>query len=276
VTLRPDFVFSQGSLQDYADCPRRFQLRYLLRVAWPALEAEPAAELERELELGEAFHRLAHQAAVGIPAQVLLARLGDGDLAELWRAYLQSPLANLPARRYPEIALAAGLAGYRLIAQFDLVAVEPGQHAIVVDWKTGRACPQRRTLAQRMQTRVYPYILVRAGAELNDGRSLAPAQVEMIYWYARWPEQPELFVYSVQQFEADEAHLGALIARIAQAAADDDFPLTEHVERCQFCRYRSLCARGVGAGDLEALDEAPAGEEAAEAFDFDQIAEIAF
>ena len=42
--LPADFHFSQGSLQDYVDCPRRFQLRYMMKLAWPAVEAEPAVE----------------------------------------------------------------------------------------------------------------------------------------------------------------------------------------------------------------------------------------
>ena len=33
-----DLTFSQGSLQDYTQCPRRFQLRFLLNQPWPALE----------------------------------------------------------------------------------------------------------------------------------------------------------------------------------------------------------------------------------------------
>ena len=56
MTLPADFQFSQGSLQDYADCPRRFQLGYILRLAWPAVEAEPVLESERRQLQGQAFH----------------------------------------------------------------------------------------------------------------------------------------------------------------------------------------------------------------------------
>ncbi|MCP4541151.1 MAG: PD-(D/E)XK nuclease family protein, partial [Chloroflexi bacterium] len=66
MTLPADFQFSQASLQDYVDCPRRFQLRYVLRVAWPAPEAEPVLENERYLQQGAAFHRLVHQHALGL------------------------------------------------------------------------------------------------------------------------------------------------------------------------------------------------------------------
>ena len=43
--LPPDFHFSQRSLQDYVDCRRRFQLRYLQHLAWPAVEAKASAGL---------------------------------------------------------------------------------------------------------------------------------------------------------------------------------------------------------------------------------------
>ena len=47
--LPPGFQFSQRSLQDYVDCRRRFELRYLQNLAWPAVEAEPHLEQEKRL-----------------------------------------------------------------------------------------------------------------------------------------------------------------------------------------------------------------------------------
>ena len=73
--LPPDFHFSQGNLQDYSDCPRRFQLRYLLELAWPAVEAEPADEFETRIRDGEAFHRMVQQHVLGVlPATLRRSR----------------------------------------------------------------------------------------------------------------------------------------------------------------------------------------------------------
>ena len=72
--LPDNFQFSQASLQDFVDCPRRFHLRYLLNVAWPAAEAEPIEEQERRVQLGLAFHRMVQQQLVGIP-EVRIARM---------------------------------------------------------------------------------------------------------------------------------------------------------------------------------------------------------
>ena len=174
--LPTDFAFSQGSLQDYVDCPRRFQLRYVERVAWPAIEVEPVIENERHLQQGAAFHHLVHQHALGVPAAQLTTAAGKRDLRRWWRNYLESGPANLPAARYPEIVLSAPLGGYRLLAKYDLVAVDPEQRVVIVDWKTSRKRTPRRWLEERLQTKVYPYLVVAAGAHLNGGRAFQPQQ----------------------------------------------------------------------------------------------------
>ncbi|MBA4379648.1 MAG: hypothetical protein C0393_03000 [Anaerolinea sp.] len=70
-TIPTPFTFSQSSLQDYADCPRRFQLRYIEELAWPAVESEPALENERHQQEGLFFHRLVQQRLVGLPVEKL-------------------------------------------------------------------------------------------------------------------------------------------------------------------------------------------------------------
>jgi hypothetical protein len=61
MTLPEGFQFSQASLQDYVDCPRRFQLRYLVNLDWPAVEAEPVLKHERHMERAGLFHQMVHQ-----------------------------------------------------------------------------------------------------------------------------------------------------------------------------------------------------------------------
>lgn len=279
--LPKNFQFSQGSLQDYADCPRRFQLKYIEEIAWPAVRAEPALENERHLQLGAAFHRMAQQYLLGIPAEKLtpLAQR-DPALARWWENFLThvpdliGPAAAPDAYRAPEFTLSAPLGDHRLTGKFDLLTRHDG-HFTIYDWKTARKKPQRRWIAEALQTRVYPYLLVQAGERLNGGQPVAPEQVEMVYWFAEFPAAPLRFPYSRMQFAEDEALIHALIAEI-EALDDSPAPLTENEKRCRFCVYRSLCDRGVTAGPLDEMDAA----EPAETFDFDldfeQIAEIEF
>jgi hypothetical protein len=265
--------FSQGSLQDYVDCRRRFQLRYLLKVAWPALEAEPAYENESAMQQGALFHRLIQQHLLGIPAERLLPLAKGSDLGRWWQNYLEFKYPAAAAL-YPEVSLSMPFMGCRLVAKYDLILIGPDDHIMIYDWKTSRRRPKRSWLLERLQTRVYPYLLAQAGAHLNLGRPLTPEQVEMIYWFAETPGETETIRYSSDQCVKDEAYLKSLIVEI-NGLSDEGFTLTSHVERCRFCAYRSLCDRGLTAGDL---DEAEAEfEPAVEAeFDFDQIAEITF
>ena len=272
------FDFSQASLQDYLDCPKRFQLRYLLQLHWPAPQVEPIRENEAAVRRGERFHHLAQQALVGVPLERLeLAAAADPDPAlARWWSHFQALLPSLQdGKRSVETLLAAPLGKHRLLAKYDLVQILPEEgKAVIYDWKTGPHPPKRASLARRMQTRVYPYLLARAGAALNARQPILPARIEMVYWFAEFPDQVERFVYSDRRFGEDERELSGLIAEIA-GLTEDQFPKTDDEKRCRFCVYRSLCARGAQAGLFSESEEdlQPEGELE---INFDQIGEIGF
>jgi CRISPR/Cas system-associated exonuclease Cas4 (RecB family) len=193
-----------------------------------------------------------------------------------WRNYLEGGPPGLPPLRYPEIALTAPFGSYRLAARYDLIAVKPGRRAVIVDWKTSRRRPSTEQLRNRMQTRVYPYLLARAGTELNGGELFQPEQIEMVYWFAKFPARPVRFLYDDNHYHQDERDLDSLIHEIVRG----DFPLTADLHHCRFCPYRSLCDRGVKAGaikediqDQEVWEPEPSIELT---LDLDQIAEIEF
>ena len=281
MSLSPDFHFSQGSLQDFVDCARRFQLRYLERIAWPAVPAEPILENERHLQQGELFHLMVQQQLVGVPVDRLTAMAqGDEDLAAWWQAYLAAAPAELPGQHFPEVTLSAplGESGQRrLVAKYDLIVLTPEGQAVVFDWKTSRQRAPRRWLAERLQTRVYPYLLLHAGADLTGGRPLAPEQIGMVYWFAGFPDRPERFIYSAEQAAEDAAYLSGLVEQIALLAGGEGiWPLTPVEERCRFCVYRSLCDRGVEAGRLDETDYRDFEPEIEVDLDFEQVAEIEY
>lgn len=275
MSLPPDFVFSQNSLQDYVDCPRRFQLRYLMRLAWPTIEAEPIAEFERRKRVGSLFHRMIHQHILGVPLERLGRMASDPDLQVWWSNYAQSLPAGLPGRRSPEVTLSAPLGGWTVTAKYDLVVISPDGKAIILDWKTADRLPKREWLAERLQTRIYRWLLARAGSALNDGRPIAPDQIEFVYWHAGFPDEPQRFPYDKAQASADEEELARLIKEVSQLP-DDGFRLTDDLRKCSYCVYRSYCGRGDQAGRLEDLGEASEPEEAPLDLDFGQIAEIEF
>lgn len=271
--LPEDFQFSQGKLQDYVDCARRFQLRYVLMQPWPSVIAEPAAETERHWQRGAAFHRLAHQHTLGLDPGLLESTIDDDTLRGWWRTYLEHPPDGLPGDlRRAEVAVGMTLAGHRLVAKFDLLAAGPEQ-LVVVDWKTMLKRPSRAALAKRLQTRVYRFLAVEAGAGYMDGLVPRPGQVLMVYWFAQAGGATERFPYDGEQHAADREYLNGLTARIGEHR-ERIWPLTPDEHRCRFCNYRSLCERGVQAGFLADLDE---DEEPVDLeIDLEQIAEIEF
>jgi hypothetical protein len=275
--LPASFRFSQASLQDYVDCQRRFQLRYVLMQPWPALITDSPHEFEEHVQRAADLHRLAHQyhlgAEAGLEPERLAETIADPELLGWWQTFLAHPPPGLPqALRRPEVVLTAPLAGYRLLAKVDLLAAEPGR-LVVVDWKTVRRKPPRAVLARRLQTRVYRCLAVDAGAAFFGGQPPAPEQVEMLYWFATDRGRVERFAYDADQHAADRAYLADLIAEIS-AHQEPIWPLTSDVGQCRFCNYRSLCERGVRAGifaELE-VDIEPLPIE----IDLEQIAEIEY
>ena len=290
MAIPEDLTLSQASLQDYADCHYRFRLRYLDRLEWPAVEAEPAGRNESRRREGAEFHRMVHQYLLGVPAERLRdlirhrAQSVDGDaLADWWRAFEEHVPADLPGEQYPEVTLAAAVAGRRLAAKFDLIVVEEGRRAVILDWKTAERRPSAATVERRLQTRVYPYLLTLAGSVLNGGEPLAPEQIEMRYWYASFPTQTEVVRYDRDRFDADAELITSLLQEISERPIDD-FERTEDLGRCRLCTYRSLCGRGAAAGHgepdedrehaatmLSSVDEGDTIE-----LDYDDVSEVPF
>lgn len=251
--MLPDtFRFSQASLQDYVDCPRRFQLRYIEMLAWPAPQTEPLLEFEDHLERGARFHRLVERHQLGMNPVVLEASLaGDESLLAWWRAYLGfSRVHNLEGQRYPELLLTTELGKQRLVAKFDLLVVVPGERVVVFDWKTTLRVLSRQWYESRLQTSVYLLVALRAAGVLF-GAELVPEQVSMVYWSAVGTSTQVEFVYSYERYLLDVDFLSRLIQEIWGRDLAEVWPLAVDEVRCRFCRYRSLCDRGNQAGVLE-------------------------
>lgn len=268
MTISSSFTFSQSSLQDYSDCPRRFDLRYIQRMQWPAVESEPVLENEHRQQEGQLFHRLVQQHLIGIPEAKLTPLAGSADLRLWWENYLGTDLGLEGMTKYTELSLSAPIAGFRLVAKCDLVAAGADKF-VIVDWKTYHKRPRNDWMAARLQTRVYRAMLVNAGKHLNGGNPIQPEQVEMVYWYASQPHEPARFPYTTAQYTRDWAVLEKLIGEIAGVV---EFPLTSDLNACKFCVYRSFCDRGLAAGTGEGFESDLIEPE----INFEQVQEIAF
>lgn len=250
VPFPPAFAFSQTSLQDFVDCARRFQLRYVQQQEWPAPVVEPIGDYERAEALGKQFHLLVQRHYLDLPITQV-----DPALGQWWDAFLTYPPILPGTIRRPELHTTATILGQRVTAAFDLLAYEPGGQAVIVDWKTTRAGPSREWLDRRLQTILYPLLLVES-AEPLIGKPVAPDDVTLMYWFTAAPDQPMLFRYDQARYEADKAYLKTLFEQIFSMDSAQ-WPLTDVIRRCAFCQYRSLCDRGSTAGSLDEAEGEP-------------------
>ena len=314
LALPDTFSFSQSSLQAFADCPRRFWLAYVEQLPWPAVEAAPVQQHEQLMRQGATFHRLVERTEIGLEPSRVGAELSP-PLDAWYDAYLRFRPADLPTG-YVEIekVLSVGLhlpakeqaleksaattspvriqppatslqsSSVRLVAKYDLIAAERDGQVIIVDWKTAKRRADPATLRYRLQSTVYPYVLVAASEHLPWG-PIRPEQVEMRYWFTAAPSQTIVFRYDAAQHAANRQRLVDLVATILDCESEADFPKVSDTpanrrHHCAFCIYRSRCGRGEAAGNLDDLDDVSdyfVGDiEKALAFTLDEVEELAF
>lgn len=278
-SLPQPFVFSQSSLQDWAECPRRFMHRYLEQRAYPAPVTANMLDYEMHTLQGDLFHRLVQQHLLGIDAEKITPQIVDETVLGWWNVYLARGLEGVPASRHPEVTLTVPLGKHRLLAKYDLLAFEPSQQALIVDWKTAQHRPSQARFAQRLQTIVYRYVLVEAGAYYNGGHPISPEQVTMRYWFVNHPNEPLVFTYSAAEHAAAHDYLLGLVAQIEQSTG---FPKVEEAvsaKVCGLCSYRALCwdhVQAAGFSDEDIADDTLPMAAPVVTLDFDQIGEIEF
>ncbi|NJN84442.1 MAG: PD-(D/E)XK nuclease family protein [Caldilineaceae bacterium] len=262
--LPPTFSFSQSSLQAYEECARRFWLAYVRQLPWPAVEASPVQEYEQLMRMGAAFHRQIERAEIGLD-DALLSQSLEPPLDGWFESYLRHRPADLPTdfveiEHVLSIPFIDPAGAYRLVAKYDLIAGDHDGRVVIIDWKTSRRRTDPATLRHRLQSLVYPFVLVEASGGLPWG-SIAPERVEMWYWFTAAPMQPVIFRYDAAQHAANHARLQTILKSILAGAVENDFPKVLDTEQnrrrlCSYCVYRSRCNRGAAAGDLDELADA--------------------
>jgi hypothetical protein len=98
----------------------------------------------------------------------------------------------------------------------------------------------------------------------------------MVYWFAGFPDQPEVITFDQPTLEKNRQKLITLMDTIDRLMSQDDeaFPLTTDQEKCTFCIYRSLCDRGLHAGSFYNSDQE--GEAPELTLNLEQIGEIEY
>ena len=271
------FDYSQNKLHDYLECPRRYELRYLLQRIWPAVHSEPVLVLEEQINNGKTFHLMAQQFFSGIQQDAINLQSENEKISTWWKAFLSFAEDYKQLQSQPEVLISSKINHSRFVGVFDLLIYSPNGKMTIIDWKTNYLKPSRKNLEEHIQTRLYPLLLTSGGKQWNNGQNIQPDQIEMIYWFANYPNEPESFLYSEQRYQEDLFYIQDLVEQI-EKTKPGEFLLTENRNRCKFCNYRSLCGRGTTPGsmtELEDLDLEYLYEEIEE-IDMNQIRDIAF
>ena len=147
----------------------------------------------------------------------------------------------------PEKAITITFSGYHLTAHFDLLQKKANDTYLIFDWKTNTKYPSHQRVAERMQTLVYPVALDNF-LRLKSKDNPSDSRIEMIYWYPEFPDKPHRFTFTSQTLEYQKTNLIDLIAEISQNS-EENFSLTDEIDKCKYCQYRSYCNREITAGE---------------------------
>ena len=248
--LPEGFLFSQHSLTTYQRCKRRFWFKYAQHQPWPMAEDKEPLQYQQQLARGVVFHRWLERAHLGLPVSEQVAASNDLELQSWWRAWLTFDETTLPQDvRQAELPLVVPLGRHRLYARYDLLTLDRSGRAVIIDWKTLRTVPPLAVLRNRLQTRIYCYILASAGTVFTEVSQLKPEQISMCYWFANDPQATVYLPYSRTLFDADQQLLNSLVAEI-DSLPEQGFTLTEQRAQCARCNYRTLCERATDSTSL--------------------------
>ena len=237
------FNYSQSSLKAFGECRRRFLLRYLRRMEWPAPLTDRLSEWEGAINRGSQFHHLILQQSLGLDVEESICRSDDQLLVDWWRNWCELGPELPLGKVFSETMLSVPLASRRLVAKFDRVLADEDGGAWIFDWKTGRKKPDEAAYMLSWQTLVYRFVLAEAGAVLNTGRAVDPQQIMLVYWHANYPRELCSIGYSAEEHEEARVKLAQITAEIEVLAEELDFAKTDDLRVCSRCEFHTYCGR---------------------------------
>ncbi len=252
--LNKNFRFSAKNLQDYADCPRRFELKYLLKQSWPAEISPPVQEVEEKIDDGRLFHKTVNQYLSGVPGKIIVQSLKNSQLATWFKKFLDF---FEESRIYPfssELKTITSLENYQLVAVFDLIGITAENTPVIIDWKTSFRPPRKSYYQDRIQTSLYPLVADNSLKNIFRVASLHGFPITLKYWFPKFPEKSIVFVKNQDEIKKDAERITNIIKQI-EDTPEGSFVKTDHLKRCDYCEFRSLCRRGISAGNILHQDE---------------------
>jgi CRISPR/Cas system-associated exonuclease Cas4 (RecB family) len=231
-------------LSTYLTCQRQFQLRYVNRLAWP--DSYIDEQIEGARNLGDRYHQMIHRALLGFQMEPMP---DDDPKLGLWLSRFLTWSESLPSgQRLVEFNLTVPIASHYLSGRLDLLIVSEDE-AHIFDWKTTVHPPDRASLWQEMQTRLYLALVSEGGGAI--GKAFDPANISLTYWYPLEPPLQVRLEYDQEKHKENWAILNDVAAGIDWLMnQDSSWPKTANLDSCRRCPYQILCGRQVSSIDL--------------------------
>jgi hypothetical protein len=240
-TSTPILRLSQGHLNLLAACPRKFQHSYLEQLNTPL---DPKHE-EYQI-LGSRFHLLMQQREMDLPINKLLQ--ADPQLQNWMTDFSKiAPeifITNIHNQTFRESEhyRTLQIGNYLLTVIYDLLIADQNQSQIL-DWKTYPQPPNRATLAENWQTKLYLYVMAETSNYLLENISLT-------YWFVQSKEQTKhiKFCYNEKEHQKTAQELNQLLNNLTQWVKDyqNNISLPQIAKSqkiCESCQYAMRCQR---------------------------------
>ncbi len=256
--------FSASQVEAFSSCRRKYYYGSLVRLNWPAPFDRNFQKAEALTALGRDFH-LAVQRVIQRILTIDEAVQTNQGRVRIWLERFSQTIA-LPSDGavYAELPLTMAIGEDIWNGKIDSLAVS-GERVTIYDWKTTRRPGERSVYAEAAQTRLYRALAVANRKALGIAPNRFP-DIEMIYWFANFPDKPIRFTYSESAYAEDLAVLTALAERM-RSTAEEDYPRTRDAKICAWCRYRTYCRPSFVAPEFDEEDFEPTAEDLLFAFD---------
>jgi CRISPR/Cas system-associated exonuclease Cas4 (RecB family) len=252
--MEQTLTVSRAGLTTFQICQRRFQLRYLDRLSWPAVPED--ARMEKARIEGERFHQLMHRHFLSL--SVSKEAESYPELARWWKIFLSEGPQISDGQHLPELTLTVPMGRHLLSGRFDLLVLSREQ-VHLFDWKTEARARAEGELVTDLQTRLY-LALAAEGAPALD-RKFGPEHILMTYWYVNEPAASVTIHYDQAKHVENWKYIGQIVDGInRRLAVEGKWPLTEDLSACEQCAFQVYCGRQTDSFRLnqwESLEDDP-------------------
>jgi PD-(D/E)XK nuclease superfamily len=241
---------SQGLLNLFATCPRKFQHIHL-----DQLNAPIASTQQERFTWGNRFHLRMQQQELGLQFNPVEPEFDsmDQQIHELADTFIQSVpelfQANPTTCRQSEHQRSLQFQGYLFTVIYDLLILDE-QAAQILDWKTYPRPQKSDWLFHNWQTRLYPFVLAKTSHYL-------PEQISMTYWFVQAKQGQRLkpqclkFHYSQSQHQQIDQEITDLLRQLTHylqqyQAEGWPFPQVQSDANCNTCTFAQRCQRELG------------------------------